>query len=75
MEQHTMNTQKLIDTAAQLFANHKGLLAMDESNPTCNKRFAEEGIPQAEEARRVYRELINKSIVSFLLFPLLYHYL
>jgi fructose-bisphosphate aldolase class I len=37
---------------------HKGLLAMDESNPTCNKRFAALGIPQTVEARRAYRELI-----------------
>jgi fructose-bisphosphate aldolase class I len=31
---------------------------MDESNPTCNRRFAKLGIPQTEEARRAYRELI-----------------
>ncbi len=31
---------------------------MDESNPTCNKRFAKLGIPQTEETRRAYRELI-----------------
>jgi fructose-bisphosphate aldolase class I len=31
---------------------------MDESNPTCNKRFAALGIPQTEEARHAYRELI-----------------
>jgi fructose-bisphosphate aldolase class I len=31
---------------------------MDESNPTCNKRFAKLGIPQTVEARRAYRELI-----------------
>jgi fructose-bisphosphate aldolase class I len=31
---------------------------MDESNPTCNKRFAKLGIPQTEDARRAYRELI-----------------
>ncbi len=31
---------------------------MDESNPTCNKRFAQWGIPQNEETRRAYRELI-----------------
>ena len=58
MEQHTMNKQKLMDTAGQLLANHKGLLAMDESNPTCNKRFGAVGIPQTEEARRAYREMI-----------------
>jgi fructose-bisphosphate aldolase class 1 len=41
-----------------LVAGDKGLLAMDESNPTCNKRFAALGIPQTEEARRAWRELI-----------------
>ena len=53
-----MNTQELIATAKALVADDKGLLAMDESNPTCNKRFAALGIPQTEEARRSYRELI-----------------
>jgi len=48
----------LTDTAKALFADHKGLLAMDESNPTCNKRFAKLEIPQTVEARRAYRELI-----------------
>jgi fructose-bisphosphate aldolase class I len=53
-----MHAQGLIDTARKLVADDKGLLAMDESNPTCNKRFAKEGIPQTVEARRAYRELI-----------------
>src|ERR1022692_2479879 len=53
-----MNSLLLIDTAKGLFADDKGLLAMDESNPTCNKRFAKLNIPQTVEARRVYRELI-----------------
>jgi fructose-bisphosphate aldolase class I len=53
-----MNAQKLIDTAKALVAGGKGLLAMDESNPTCDKRFARLGIPQTEEARRAYREMI-----------------
>src|SRR6202142_3234568 len=53
-----MNAQGLIDTARKLVAGDKGLLAMDESNPTCNKRFARSGIPQIEESRRAYRELI-----------------
>jgi fructose-bisphosphate aldolase, class I len=53
-----MNAQELIFTARALVADDKGLLAMDESNPTCNKRFAKLGIPQTEEARRAYRELI-----------------
>ena len=53
-----MNTTELTKTAAALMADGKGLLAMDESNPTCAKRFAKLGIPQTEEMRRVYREWI-----------------
>jgi len=53
-----MNSKKLIDTTTAIFAEGKGLLAMDESNPTCNKRFALLGIPQTEPSRRAYRELI-----------------
>ena len=53
-----MNTQILADTARKLVADHKGLLAMDESTPTCNKRFAKLNIPQTVEARRAYREWI-----------------
>jgi fructose-bisphosphate aldolase class I len=53
-----MNAQLLIETANLLFADHKGLLAMDESNGTCNKRFGKLAIPQTVEARRAYRELI-----------------
>ena len=53
-----MNVQLLKETAKLLFADHKGLLAMDESTGTCNKRFEKLGIPQTVEARRAYRELI-----------------
>ena len=53
-----MGLQEIIDTAEAMVANDKGILAMDESNPTCNKRFAKLGIPQTEETRRAYRELI-----------------
>ena len=41
-----------------LVADDKGLLAMDESTSTCNKRFAGLRIPQTEAARRAYRELL-----------------
>jgi fructose-bisphosphate aldolase, class I len=44
--------------AKAIMAPGKGLLAMDESNRTCNKRFADVGIAQTEENRRAYRELI-----------------
>ena len=53
-----MTAQALIDTARALVAGDKGLLAMDESNATCHKRFAKLGISQTEDARRDWRELI-----------------
>jgi fructose-bisphosphate aldolase class I len=53
-----LNAQALIDIARKLVADDKGLLAMDESDSTCNKRFAKLGIPQTLEVRRAYRELI-----------------
>jgi fructose-bisphosphate aldolase class I len=53
-----MSAQDLLDTARAMVAGDKGLLAMDESNPTCNKRFARLGIPQTVAARRAYRELL-----------------
>ncbi len=53
-----MDKQILKDTIQQLFANNKGLLAMDESTGTCNKRFAAAAIPQTVDMRRSYRELI-----------------
>jgi fructose-bisphosphate aldolase class I len=53
-----MNIDMLTTTARALCADSKGLLAMDESNPTCNQRFAKLNIPPTLEARRAYRELI-----------------
>lgn len=38
-----MNTQELISTIQALVAGDKGLLATDESNPTCNRRFCRVG--------------------------------
>ncbi|MEO8772273.1 MAG: class I fructose-bisphosphate aldolase [Ferruginibacter sp.] len=69
-----MNKERLKETIERLFANGKGLLAMDESNPTCNKRFEAAGIPQTIEMRRSYRELIvttpglNESIGGAILY-------
>lgn len=53
-----MNTRSLGETAQTLVLANRGLLAMDESTGTCNKRFAEVGIPQTVEFRRAYREMI-----------------
>ena len=69
-----MKTKELISTAKEMVANNKGILAMDESNPTCDKRFAKLGIPQTPELRRDYREMIvstaglNESISGAILF-------
>jgi len=53
-----MKPYDLLVTAETLVASDKGLLAMDESTPTCNARFSKVGIPQTEETRRAYREMI-----------------
>jgi fructose-bisphosphate aldolase, class I len=55
-----MNTydRELIATARALVAPGKGILAMDESNSTCARRFEKLGIPVTVERRRTYRELI-----------------
>jgi len=53
-----MNRSRLIDTAQALVAGDRGLLAMDESTPTCDKRFAKLGIAQTEAMRRAYRDMI-----------------
>ena len=69
-----MDVQKLMDTAKAMVADNKGLLAMDESYPTCNKRFAKLGIPETAESRCDYREMIvtteglNESISGAILF-------
>lgn len=57
-----------------MVANNKGLLALDESNSTCNKRFAKWGIPETAEQRCAYREMIvntpglNESISGVILY-------
>ena len=53
-----MNIHTLKDTVQAIFSGGRGLLAMDESTGTCDKRFAALGIPQTVEARRAYREMI-----------------
>lgn len=69
-----MNKHQLTNTIKYLLADDKGLLAMDESNDTCDKRFAALGIPQTVEARRNFREWIvttpglNESISGAILF-------
>jgi fructose-bisphosphate aldolase class I len=53
-----MNKDILIKTIKRLTASPKGILAIDESINTCNKRFEKLGVPTTEEKRREYRELL-----------------
>ena len=53
-----MDKKKLAETVARLMASPKGILAIDESITTCNKRFEKLGIITSEENRRDYRELL-----------------
>ncbi len=51
-------TQELRSTVRAMMVDGKGILAMDESKGTCDRRFEQLGIPTTEERRRTYRELI-----------------
>lgn len=48
----------LHETAKKLVRQGKGILAADESNATCEKRFNAVGIPSTEDMRRAYREML-----------------
>jgi fructose-bisphosphate aldolase, class I len=67
-------TQELQTTAKALVTPGKGILAMDESTSTCQKRFEQVGIASTVTNRRDYRELIlttpnlNKYISGAILF-------
>ncbi|ALP53344.1 fructose-bisphosphate aldolase [Candidatus Tenderia electrophaga] len=54
----TNKIQQLVETAHALVAPGKGILAMDESNPTCGKRLASVDVENSEDNRRAYRELL-----------------
>ncbi len=50
-------TETLQSIAKAMVANHKGLLAADESNPTAKKRLDSINLESTEENRRKYRNL------------------
>src|SRR5918995_89203 len=53
-----MDVRKLEETARELVAPGKGILAADESFGTIGKRFKAFGIESSEESRRTYREML-----------------
>lgn len=53
MAQHDLH-----ETARAIVADHKGILAADESTGTIKKRFDSIGVESTEESRRFYRQLL-----------------
>ncbi len=53
-----MNRQTLEETANAMVAPGRGILAMDESHPTCKRRFDSIGVDCSESSRRAYRGLL-----------------
>ena len=53
-----MNKEKLRSTANAMVQKGKGILAADESNPTCGKRFESIGVELTERNRNIYRDLL-----------------
>jgi len=53
-----MSMQALREVAKAMVAPGKGILAADESTGTAAKRFGPLGIPNTEEMRRAYREML-----------------
>ncbi|MCY4243883.1 MAG: fructose-bisphosphate aldolase class I [Gammaproteobacteria bacterium] len=51
-------TETLRQTARDMVAPGRGILAMDESHPTCAARFKKLGIADSEQKRREYRDLL-----------------
>ena len=56
-----MSLSNLEDIATFIVADGKGILAADESNPTCGKRFNSIGVESTEDNRRDYREMLFRS--------------
>jgi fructose-bisphosphate aldolase class I len=56
-----MSLNTLQEIAAFIVSNGKGILAADESNPTCGKRFDSIGVESSESNRRDYREMLFRS--------------
>ena len=53
-----MSIEQLESIAQAMVAPGKGIIAIDESNNTIKKRFDTVGVPNTEENRRAYREML-----------------
>ncbi|MEC7863997.1 MAG: class I fructose-bisphosphate aldolase [Bacteroidota bacterium] len=55
------NENQLKQIASNLVRKGKGILAADESNPTCQKRFASIGVESSFDSRNEYRDILFTS--------------
>ena len=56
-----MSLNNIEEIASYIVSEGKGILAADESNPTCGKRFDSIGVESTESNRRDYREMLFRS--------------
>jgi fructose-bisphosphate aldolase class I len=56
-----MSLNTLEEIANYIVSDGKGILAADESNPTCGKRFDSIGVESSETNRRDYREMLFRA--------------
>jgi len=70
-----MHTENLKLIAQQLVSNGKGILAADESTPTCTKRFETLGVNSTEETRNEYRSMLftTASLENYISGVILFH--
>ena len=54
--------EELRETASQLAAKGKGLLAVDESTPTIGKRLAGINIENTEEQLSIYEKILTQKL-------------
>ena len=69
-----MNINQLKKTADQMVISGKGILAADESTPTCTSRFEALGIESSAETRNKYRDMLltTEGIEEFISGVILY---
>ena len=56
-------TDSLEKIAKYIVSEGKGILAADESNPTCTKRFDSIGVESTEDNEEIGRELLFSMMV------------
>ena len=70
----SLDFNSLQEIAQAMTVKGKGILAADESNPTCEKRFDSIGVESTEQNRNIYRDLLftTKGMKEFISGVILY---